>query len=86
MQKRGVRSGYDPHINLTHTGANICRGLAYFEDSLDRTCPRRLLMGTMDARLIAINADTGQICDGFGKTGQVDLTAGLATSRRASTM
>jgi len=73
---------YDPHANLTDTGASICRGLAYFEDSHDRTCPRRLLMGTMDARLIAINADTGLTCGGFGKTGQVDLTAGLGDVKK----
>jgi membrane-bound PQQ-dependent dehydrogenase (glucose/quinate/shikimate family) len=73
---------YDPHTNLTGAGANICRGLAYFEDSHDRTCPRRLLMGTMDARLIAINADTGRTCDGFGKAGQVDLTAGLGDVKK----
>ena len=73
---------YDPHTNLTDAGANICRGLAYFEDSRDRTCPRRLLMGTMDARLIAINADTGQVCDDFGKAGQVDLTTGLGDVKK----
>ncbi len=73
---------YDPHADLTGAGANICRGLAYLEDSQDRACPHRLLMGTMDARLIAINADTGQTCDGFGKAGQVDLTAGLGDVKK----
>lgn len=73
---------YDPHTNLEGTGAEICRGLAYFEDPAAKVCPRRLLMGTMDARLIAINADTGQTCDSFGKSGQVDLTAGLGDVKK----
>jgi membrane-bound PQQ-dependent dehydrogenase (glucose/quinate/shikimate family) len=73
---------YDPHTDLTAAGANICRGLAYLEDNQDRICPHRLLMGTMDARLIAINADTGQACTDFGKDGQVDLTAGLGEVKK----
>ncbi|MEE4453285.1 glucose/quinate/shikimate family membrane-bound PQQ-dependent dehydrogenase [Novosphingobium resinovorum] len=40
-------------------------------------CQRRLLMNTIDARLIAIDADTGKFCPGFGVDGVVDLKAGL---------
>lgn len=40
-------------------------------------CQRRLLTNTIDARLIAVDADTGEFCQGFGKNGQVDLKAGL---------
>ncbi len=40
-------------------------------------CQRRLLTNTIDARLIAVDADTGQFCEGFGTHGQVDLKAGL---------
>jgi quinate dehydrogenase (quinone) len=40
-------------------------------------CQRRLLMNTIDARLVAIDADTGAMCEGFGKGGFVDLKAGL---------
>lgn len=41
------------------------------------TCQRRILMNTIDARLIALNADTGEFCQFFGDNGQVDLKAGL---------
>ncbi|MBS0846773.1 membrane-bound PQQ-dependent dehydrogenase, glucose/quinate/shikimate family [Citrobacter sp. JGM124] len=41
------------------------------------TCQRRILMNTIDARLIALNADTGEFCHFFGDNGQVDLKAGL---------
>jgi quinate dehydrogenase (quinone) len=40
-------------------------------------CPRRILMNTIDARLVAIDADTGALCEGFGKHGFVDLKEGL---------
>ncbi|KAB0492413.1 glucose/quinate/shikimate family membrane-bound PQQ-dependent dehydrogenase [Pseudomonas psychrophila] len=40
-------------------------------------CQRRLLTNTIDARLIAVDADTGQFCPDFGTNGQVDLKAGL---------
>ena len=40
-------------------------------------CQRRLLTNTIDARLIAVDADTGEYCKNFGNNGQVDLKAGL---------
>ncbi|MGL4271182.1 MAG: PQQ-binding-like beta-propeller repeat protein, partial [Pseudomonas paracarnis] len=40
-------------------------------------CQRRLLTNTIDARLIAVDADTGKFCEDFGTHGQVDLKAGL---------
>jgi quinate dehydrogenase (quinone) len=43
-------------------------------------CQRRLLMNTIDARLVAIDADTGALCDGFGKNGFVDLKEGLGAA------
>ncbi|UJD94651.1 glucose/quinate/shikimate family membrane-bound PQQ-dependent dehydrogenase [Lelliottia amnigena] len=64
-----------------------CRGLGYFEDtqlvttSLKNTqpaaCPRRLFLPTTDARLIAINADNGKVCEDFGDHGVVDLSVGM---------
>ncbi len=43
-------------------------------------CQRRILTNTIDARLIAVDADTGAFCQGFGTNGQVDLKAGLGAS------
>lgn len=40
-------------------------------------CQRRLLTNTIDARLIAVDADTGEFCQGFGNNGQVNLMEGL---------
>jgi quinoprotein glucose dehydrogenase len=36
-------------------------------------CPRRIIASTVDARLFALNADTGALCKAFGTDGYVDL-------------
>ncbi|MGF6183771.1 quinate dehydrogenase (quinone) [Massilia sp. UYP32] len=43
-------------------------------------CLRRILMNTIDARLVAIDADSGAMCEGFGDKGIVDLKAGLGAA------
>lgn len=40
-------------------------------------CPRRLYLPTADARLIALNADTGEPCVSFGDNGEIDLTRNI---------
>ncbi|PRY65245.1 quinoprotein glucose dehydrogenase [Vreelandella songnenensis] len=45
----------------------------------DVMCPRRLYLPTADARLIALNADTGEPCAGFGDNGEVDLTRNIGS-------
>ncbi|MEM6161850.1 glucose/quinate/shikimate family membrane-bound PQQ-dependent dehydrogenase [Erwinia sp. P6884] len=45
------------------------------------TCQRRLLMNTIDARLIAVNADNGELCQNFGNNGEVDLKKGLGDAQ-----
>ncbi|HVP45965.1 MAG TPA: pyrroloquinoline quinone-dependent dehydrogenase [Bryobacteraceae bacterium] len=54
------------------------RGVAYWESG-DRS-DRRILFGTFDGRLIALDARTGKPCEGFGDSGSVDLRAGVADS------
>ncbi|WP_392566561.1 glucose/quinate/shikimate family membrane-bound PQQ-dependent dehydrogenase [Utexia brackfieldae] len=69
-----------------------CRGVSYYDadhylardakaSAAQRVkaseCPRRLYLPTADARLIALNADTGQLCEDFGEHGAVDLKRGL---------
>jgi quinate dehydrogenase (quinone) len=43
-------------------------------------CQRRILMNTITAQLIALDADTGRFCPGFGNNGRVDLKAGLGNA------
>ncbi|SAL54994.1 outer membrane protein assembly factor BamB family protein [Caballeronia humi] len=40
-------------------------------------CPKRIFLPTADARLIALDADTGKPCSGFGKNGEIDLRANI---------
>ncbi len=40
-------------------------------------CHRRIYLGTIDARIIALDAKTGKPCTGFGDKGTVNLRAGL---------
>lgn len=43
-------------------------------------CARRIIEGTLDGRLIAVDAATGRPCTGFGNNGQVDITVGMGDS------
>ncbi|WP_106477869.1 membrane-bound PQQ-dependent dehydrogenase, glucose/quinate/shikimate family [Phytohalomonas tamaricis] len=43
-------------------------------------CQRRIYMNTIDAVLVAINADTGEFCTDFGNEGQIDLKSGLGNA------
>ena len=40
-------------------------------------CRRRIYLGTVDARIIALDAVTGKLCTGFGRLGTVSLRRGL---------
>jgi quinoprotein glucose dehydrogenase len=52
------------------------RGVAYWQSETGDD--RRILYGTFDGRLIALDATTGKPCRDFGKEGSVDLRAGFA--------
>lgn len=43
-------------------------------------CSHRLFFGTLDARLLSIDAVTGRACTSFGDKGQVDLTQNVGRS------
>jgi quinoprotein glucose dehydrogenase len=70
---------FDPRLHDLGTWNFTCRGLAAWQDPApaQRACARRLFLGTLDARLVALDADTGAPCRGFGRDGTVDLTAGI---------
>lgn len=46
-------------------------------NSAANVCPRRILMNTIDGRLMALNADNGQFCADFGNQGKVNLLTGM---------
>ncbi len=43
-------------------------------------CQRRIFMNTIDAVLVALDADTGKLCDDFGDHGKVDLKTGIGNA------
>src|SRR5471032_2775733 len=61
--------------SATHPGAP--HSPAATGGTVSATCERRLFLPTIDARLIAINADTGKPCADFGDNGVVDLKVGM---------
>ncbi|MGH7288389.1 MAG: pyrroloquinoline quinone-dependent dehydrogenase [Myxococcota bacterium] len=70
---------FDPGIE--RTGRHFtCRGVALHEEEAapsGAACRTRVLTGTVDLRLIALDAETGQPCADFGVNGEVDLRRGL---------
>jgi quinoprotein glucose dehydrogenase len=72
---------YDPQVSTDAIGYNAtCRGLAYFRDTAAAPtdlCAERLVMNTLDARLVALDTETGQLCGDFGNGGIVNLLEGI---------
>ncbi|MBU4611730.1 membrane-bound PQQ-dependent dehydrogenase, glucose/quinate/shikimate family [Achromobacter sp. GG226] len=74
---------FDPQVSaeaMEPLFSVACRAVAYYEDitAPAAECPRRILLATQDSRLIALDAETGQACTGFGENGTVDLAEGMA--------
>ncbi|HEY7182437.1 MAG TPA: pyrroloquinoline quinone-dependent dehydrogenase [Blastocatellia bacterium] len=66
---------YDPQVNLGRYYSEMTsRGVSAWPAPNDkRKVARRIFAGTLDARLIALDAATGKPCADFGENGQVDL-------------
>ena len=57
-----------------------CRGLAYYQTpgaAAGTLCAGRIIEGTLDSRLIAVDALTGRPCTDFNGTGQQDTKIGM---------
>ena len=72
---------FDPKISLSQNPANRynCRGVAYWRDEQAAegvACRSRIFTGTNDARVIALDARTGQPCADFGEGGEVKIDPG----------
>ncbi len=76
------RWGFDPGLRAKRGEGPYpltCRGVAYWEASADANerCARRIFTGTRDSELIALDAETGEPCRGFGEAGRVALREGI---------
>ncbi len=64
-------------IDIPYTAA--CRGVAYYETPASAmaegqtACKARIIEGTLDGRIIEVDAETGKPCEDFGNNGQVNI-------------
>lgn len=76
-----TRWRFDPKVpdaNIPYTAA--CRGVSYYAvpgAAPGSACATRIIEGTLDARLIAVDANTGRPCADFGFGGQVNTAEGI---------
>jgi quinoprotein glucose dehydrogenase len=77
---------FDPKIDLSGKYENqlVCRGVSAWADDgrpKGEPCQTRIFTGTNDARLFAIDADTGRRCAEFGSGGERDLNPDAGPQR-----
>ncbi len=72
---------FDPKVDRSHDYSEVSsRGVAVWVDAKAPTgvpCKLRIFEGTIDARIISLDGKTGHLCEGFGRSGQVELTHGV---------
>ncbi len=72
---------FDPGVDHDADILTNCRGVSYWQSGESGFCESRILMGTLDARLIALDASSGKPCPDFGAHGEVDVSQGLSAHR-----
>ena len=75
---------FDPQVRVKGTQHMSCRGVSYYDSAAApgaapmppraADCSARIFVATNDARLIALDAASGQLCPDFGNKGQLGLT------------
>ncbi|MCF3935558.1 PQQ-binding-like beta-propeller repeat protein [Acuticoccus sp. M5D2P5] len=72
---------YDPQVSddaIPYSAS--CRGVSIYTDpdaAADAPCATRVIEATLDARLVAVDTATGEVCADFGENGEVDLWDGI---------
>ncbi|HKW56726.1 MAG TPA: pyrroloquinoline quinone-dependent dehydrogenase [Candidatus Acidoferrum sp.] len=69
---------FDPQLEHPYGFSEVTsRGVSAWRDaaaSPSKACALRIFIGTLDARLIALDGETGKPCADFGASGEIDLT------------
>ena len=72
---------FDPQISTPPFGFwDTCRGVTYYkapELTAGDICPERIFTATTDARLLAVDSQTGERCSDFGDNGEISLLPGM---------
>jgi quinoprotein glucose dehydrogenase len=72
---------FDPKLELPYGASEVTsRGVAAWREQhakVGTTCSLRIFIGTLDARLIALDGATGKPCADFGTEGEVDLATNV---------
>ncbi|MVA74371.1 membrane-bound PQQ-dependent dehydrogenase, glucose/quinate/shikimate family [Agrobacterium vitis] len=72
---------YDPNVGLNPDRQHqTCRGVTYYADPAATSgapCATRVYLPTSDARLIALDAANGKICESFADKGTLHLEQGM---------
>lgn len=76
---------FDPESDNFSTYQLNCRGVTHARDPAiaeGQPCAAKIFVGTLDMRLVALDARTGRKCAQFGAGGIVDLREGLGEYQR----
>ncbi len=69
---------FDPEVDRSEGPLVNCRGVSSWKSGKEGFCEHRILEGTLDERLIALDAETGKPCPDFGDNGEVSVSVGLS--------
>ncbi|MGE6385214.1 membrane-bound PQQ-dependent dehydrogenase, glucose/quinate/shikimate family [Pseudomonas sp. NPDC078416] len=80
---------WEPEKNRSYLQQHqTCRGVSYYAPAATAAaavspiqCAKRIITATADAKLVALDADTGKLCSDFGNNGVVDLSANMGEIR-----
>ncbi|MEJ8849070.1 membrane-bound PQQ-dependent dehydrogenase, glucose/quinate/shikimate family [Variovorax rhizosphaerae] len=57
-----------------------CRAVSYYDPGPGDSCGPRIVLATIDSRLLAVRTKDGQLCETFGDKGTVSLMTGIGDS------
>lgn len=70
---------FDPGVDLNAEPWLLhCRGVSSWQSGEQGYCEHRIIYGTADARIIALDAATGRPCTDFGILGEIDTSQGMS--------
>jgi quinoprotein glucose dehydrogenase len=75
---------YDPGVDLSRNYSEVAsRGVSAWKDpqaKSNQPCRLRIFEGTLDGRLLALDGETGKLCEDFGVKGEINLKQDAATA------